>query len=1008
VIDNKTENKGYPLPHPENIASQDVGRIATAIEMIDVDVNACSVALDEIHGTVGELDAKSLRIPSSLVGTVNTELSDLEPRRYVVVNDDATGFSTVEGGGGEGGLTGEILAKRSNANFDTMWIDPRAVLKKTFFVKSVDSTCVLQNNSVIILVDENEIDNSDQLPRVGLTQRQILSDVIVDSQYTYILCDVIDETVPDESDIATATKFGRVMIGPGIGYDNGKIFIPTPVKASTKVFGIVKIGPGLDVEDGVVSAPNYQHADHENYGTVKLGADFKTGNSGELLLANKKQVEEIIYQFSNVDIVQNNCIVPKSNFAKYRLFINEDSMITFDWSQIVIEKDLAFDLEIISDGIYVISFDANVVWTLPCAGVSVGKTIIHFERKVGADFLSGELKETGTIVSGDLTPSDGDDIQPDFICGSTGIRLGNGGALAPSQAFTKRTGDWTYSYGLFTSATDEGLFSMDFMRSTLIESIYHGDNFWPSLLYVEGSIDKKNWTTLYFSQNVTSVDGHIYLTKRGFFRHYRIRCSKDRFRWFHFWGYAVDDEISELIRVVPLMNDSDTLNGFSITSSGKSGGELYNITQNNSGSYAHFNTRLDGEYWIKYELPEAAVVDLLDLGAPNEYPECMPRWFKIEASNDDESWVLLLERGSLTNWNQGETKQYHIANDVAYKFFKFTPIEIPSAEFRIARFRLYRRVEGHDILIKFIPNLSGPSQGGYEVTASSQANAGNVPYYAFDGDADTKWTSWDNSSYDRWIQIKFPTETICNAVLLRSEAGNYGYTASSFEIQGSNDGENYTSLKVVTGASWVSAEEKIIQFFNDIAFLYYRVWVNATQSGGGYASFSEVNFGTVMREYKREISVKEYLLPIMSSNSQDGYEVSCNSEYNSSEGIVKAFDRDTGTIWSTNNDSPTATILITLPTAKICDLISIYPRSSYLNRAYGAFTLYGSSDGDNWTELLAVSDISAWSANVEKSWEVESGLAFLRYKLVGTPRDGGNVVTVTNINLLYKYTTKEY
>jgi hypothetical protein len=90
------------------------------IEMIDADVNSCSTALDEIQETVQELDAKSLRIPSSLVGTVNTELSGLEPRRYIVVNDDATGFSTVEGGGGEGGLTGEVLAKRSNFNFDTM------------------------------------------------------------------------------------------------------------------------------------------------------------------------------------------------------------------------------------------------------------------------------------------------------------------------------------------------------------------------------------------------------------------------------------------------------------------------------------------------------------------------------------------------------------------------------------------------------------------------------------------------------------------------------------------------------------------------------------------------------------------------------------------------------------------------------------------------------------------------------------------------------------------------
>ncbi|GHU15348.1 hypothetical protein FACS189449_12920 [Alphaproteobacteria bacterium] len=324
MIDDRTTYKNYPLPHPLNIASQDVGRIAETIEMIDANVGACEESIDEIIETVQELDAKSLRIPESLVGIVETELQNLQPRQYVVVNANGTGFTTVEGGGGEGGLMGEVFAKRTNFNFDTMWVDPRAIAKKSSVVNETNSDCVLKNNNVVILANEIEIDNSDQLPRVGLTQRQIISDAIADSQYTYILCDEIDESAPDESDIATRTKFGRVKIGPGIDLNGGTISIPTPTKASKTTFGIVKIGPGLDVANGIVSAPDHQHADHENFGVVKLSADFKTGSSGELLLANSKGgVEEIIYQAANVCVVQNNCIIPKTNFAKYRIFINE-------------------------------------------------------------------------------------------------------------------------------------------------------------------------------------------------------------------------------------------------------------------------------------------------------------------------------------------------------------------------------------------------------------------------------------------------------------------------------------------------------------------------------------------------------------------------------------------------------------------------------------------------------------------------------------------------------------
>jgi hypothetical protein len=97
-----------------------------------------------------------------------------------------------------------------------------------------------------------------------------------------------------------------------------------------------------------------------------------------------------------------------------------------------------------------------------------------------------------------------------------------------------------------------------------------------------------------------------------------------------------------------------------------------------------------------------------------------------------------------------------------------------------------------------------------------------------------------------------------------------------------------------------------------------------------------------------------------------------------------------------------------MPTAKVCNSISVYPRSGQLHQAFGTLSLYGSSDGNNWTELLTVTEISAWSTNVEKSWEVENDLAFLRYKIVATPINGENCVSVSNINLFHKYTIREY
>ncbi len=293
MIDEKSPNKKYPLPHPENIASQDVERIATAITMIDADIQECSDTANSVVSTVQNLKTQALQIPSELIGKMDTELKDLQPRQYVVVNNDGTGFSTVEGGGGEGGKKGEVLVKKSNANFDTMWLDPRSILKKSAVIKNAIDDIDLPNNGTVILKDEFEIDN-DELQRHRLVQLQTKDDAVLDSCCSYILCNEVDDTADDDSDIATRDKLGRVKIGSGVNVDNGTISVPTIGVTSKDDFGIVKIGDGFDVDNGTVSTQEYQHADHENFGIIKPSADFSFDSNGALQLAQRS--EDIIYQ----------------------------------------------------------------------------------------------------------------------------------------------------------------------------------------------------------------------------------------------------------------------------------------------------------------------------------------------------------------------------------------------------------------------------------------------------------------------------------------------------------------------------------------------------------------------------------------------------------------------------------------------------------------------------------------------------------------------------------------
>ena len=994
MIDESTQNKNYPLPHPSNIASQDVERIATAITMIDADISECSNSINTINSTVQNLDAKSLRIPSELVGQIDTELKNLQPRQYVVVNEDASGFSTVEGGGGEGGKKGEILIKKSDANFDTTWIDPRAILKKAPTVKETVSDVQLQNNGTIILADVHETDLSDDLPRHGLTQRQINSDASADSSYTYILCDEIDDTAEDNSDIASATNFGRVKIGSGINVHNGEISVPIIGVASENDFGTVKIGEGLTVNDGVVSTLPYRHADHENFGIIKPSVDFNFDSNGALQLADRS--EDIIYQKAAKNIVEDGVIKIVPTCAYYRAFINTDILFSFDWF-FTPKADISFDLEIISDGTYVINFGSAVIWELPCAGVNLGTTIIYFEKLMGESKFRGTLKSAAMNKIKLLTSDSSADITDDYICGHNGSGW--------QACYCLQVKDYS-NYMNFYNPTD-GIWYIDFKRSTYVqylEYVQGFDNWTAAYFYIEGSVDGKNWKRLLTRENVKPTT--YTLDEHGFFKHYRIRCKNTQIRYFRWYGFDVEDERYELQRVMPIMQ-SNSANGFEITSSGLTSGNLYNLTDDNSGSWANFETRLNGEFWVKYELAEPQSVDMIDLAARfGAESDRMPTWFRIEGSNDDENWETVFERAFLTRWYQGESRQYWIYNQTPYKFYRLLSLEQPTANFSLSRFRLYKKIDG-TAPRGFVPILSSASQGGYEVSASSTCGSDHWPYLAFDGTTSTKWATTNHWGAGDWIQVKFPAETLCTTLWMSSRNDQYyGQAPSAFKILGSVDGENFETIKTISDQEWTQGEQKIFDFYNTIPYLYYRVEAVTIQNGSNYFGLSEVNFGTRIREYKRELNAYRRLTPIMTANSQDGFILTANSIYSGAK-VYNPFEAFNNTVsdassWTTKTQS--GWIQIELPEADKANMFKV--SGGFSNEEPDSFILYGSNDGENYDVLLN-SGALTWTHNETKTWDLNYDTAYKFYKVEAVNTKSA-YITIAEIQLIEHITTREY
>ena len=204
MIDNRTQNKNYPLVHPENIASQDVERIAVAIEMIDSDIFSCEENAKNISENLGEIQAKVIKIPDNL-DNFDTELKDISPGRYITINANGDGFTTVEGGGGSGGNTGEVLVKNSDKNFDSVWTDSRSLIKRSMKVSEVSSDYSIGNSDSVILSSENESQISNE-PRLELSTRQSVDDVRFDSNLSIVL----NNSIENDSGVIKYCKQNRI------------------------------------------------------------------------------------------------------------------------------------------------------------------------------------------------------------------------------------------------------------------------------------------------------------------------------------------------------------------------------------------------------------------------------------------------------------------------------------------------------------------------------------------------------------------------------------------------------------------------------------------------------------------------------------------------------------------------------------------------------------------------------------------------------------------------------
>ena len=247
---------------------------------------------------------------------------------------------------------------------------------------------------------------------------------------------------------------------------------------------------------------------------------------------------------------------------------------------------------------------------------------------------------------------------------------------------------------------------------------------------------------------------------------------------------------------------------------------------------------------------------------------------------------------------------------------------------------------------------------------------------------------------------------MCNAVEITSRNdGSYNQAPRDFTVQASNDGTTWDTLSSESGVGFNQNETKLFDFDNENSYQYYRLYVTAN-NGGSTVAIGVLKFGRIVKDYKLDLNRYERIVPLMTSNSQDGYIVTASDTYSGGRVYYPylAFNNvvSDSDSWSTRNQS--GWLQVELPRAKKANMLKV--TGGFANEEPDSFILYGSNDGENYIQLLDSGTLT-WSHNETKTWDLEGETAYKFYK-IEAENTKKNFVTISEFQLINHSIIKEY
>ena len=594
--------------------------------------------------------------------------------------------------------------------------------------------------------------------------------------------------------------------------------------------------------------------------------------------------------------------------------------------------------------------------------------------------------------------------------------------FAPGQ-----TGSYA-QYGFFNPVGDGGYICAKFPMPVWLQSVCiavrtgnPNTNEYPISLQLQGSNDGVEWTQI-LNTTLTPSNGSVDTYMCTTTNYYTLFKFKFTFNYsvsaWCFPSIALSGFCSELINTgaysmaTPYCTTLPT-NGYNIEANSSdmssTEGDLFRVTQFESGYYRMIRSNTNTPWEFIYTFPEAIrTIGLIYM--VNDYYSI--KLFSLSYSDNKTDWTEYCKvDGSMEAWNQS-FRQYQIGTYFCdscseHRYYKITIYSnydnSYANEQRLGGIGFLQFQKGHYFTFEsFIPKLNSNIQNGY-ILISSNSSEGDA-YKLFDYSISSY--GGGNISDGQWtLTIMLPQDTVVRGLELVSPPSEWNRMPYEFSIQGSTDSSTWTTLKSFSLGSnyWTNASQVgQWEIENETAYKYYQLVVTAT-SQGSVVRIGEMGLSSYASLKGVDWYEDEYLVPIMTANEQDGYIASASSTYTGGKVYApfEAFNQVVSDSSSWETSEQPAWLQIELPVAKVANILKI--GGTFSGEEPEAFTLYGSNDGSDFTEILSVNNLT-WSHNEIKTWNEINDIAYKYYRLGDITNSRSQYVGISEFTLINRIT----